>query len=341
MGDMTVPTASADPQIIQMATGHIVAQALYVVAELQIADHLSAGPRTAAALAEATRTDASSLHRLLRMLTGLGLFTQTADGAFATTPLGDSLRSDAPGCARAMVRMIGGPTIWRACGELLHAVKTGTSGFDKAIGQPVFGYFAEHGDEAAVFNDAMIGFHGSEPGAVAAGYDFSTVGTLVDVGGGTGNLLMTILGAYPSVRGVLYDLAHVIGPARQAIEQRGLAGRCELKQGSFFDAIPSGGDAYLMSHIIHDWDEAKALAILGNCRRAMPRDGRLLLVEMVIPPGDEMHPAKLLDVTMMMATGGRERTADEYRDLYRKAGFELVRIVPTASAVSVVEGRPT
>ena len=148
-GDMTVHTASADPQIVQMATGHLVSQALFVIAELGIADHLKAGPRTAAALAEKTGTDASSLHRLLRTLTGLGLFTQGPDGAFATTPLGDSLRSDSPGCARAMVRMIAGPTMSRACGELLHAVKTGTSAFDKAIGQPVFGYLAQHADEAA------------------------------------------------------------------------------------------------------------------------------------------------------------------------------------------------
>jgi hypothetical protein len=339
-GDLAVPATSADPQIIQMATGHIVAQALYVMAELRIADQLAGGPRSAGALADLTNTDAAALYRLLRMLTGLGLFTQNADGEFATTPLGDSLRSDAPGCARALVRMIGGPTMCRASGELLHAVKTGTTAFDKAIGEPVFGYLAQHPDEAAIFNDAMIGFHGSEPAAVAAGYDFSSIGTLVDVGGGTGNLLMTVLEAYPAVRGVLYDLPHVIAHARPAIERRGLTGRCEVKEGSFFDSIPPGGDAYLMSHIIHDWDETKALAILGNCRRAMNGHGRLLLVEMVIPPGDEMHPAKLLDVTMLMATGGRERTADEYRELYRKAGFELTRVVPTASPVSVVEGRP-
>jgi hypothetical protein len=331
--------ASAAPEIVQMATGHIVAQALYVAAELRIADHLADGSRTAAALADATHADPAALYRLLRTLTGVGLFTQTADGEFATTPLGESLRSDAPGCAGAMVRMIAGPTLFRACGELLHAVKTGGTAFDKALGQPVFGYFAEHADEAAVFNDAMIGFHGSEPPAVAAGYDFSKIGTLIDVGGGTGNLLMTILEAYPMVRGVLYDLPHVVAHARQAIERRGLTARCEVKEGSFFDAIPTGGDAYLMSHIIHDWDEGKCLSILGNCRRAMGRDARLLLVEMVIPPGDEMHPAKLLDLTMLIATGGRERTADEYRDLYAKAGFELTRVVPTASPVSVVEGR--
>jgi hypothetical protein len=339
-GNAAVQSTSAHPQIIQMATGSIVAQALYAVAELCIADHLSAGPRSAAALAAATGTDTSSLYRLLRMLTGLGLFTQNTAGEFATTPLGATLRSDDAGCARAMVRMLTGPTVARATNELLHAVKTGTTAFDKALGQPVFDYFGEHPEEAAVFNDAMIGFHGSEPAAVAAGYDFSDVGTLVDVGGGTGNLLMTILEAYPTVRGVLYDMPHVIAHARQAIDRRGLTARCDVKEGSFFDSIPAGGDAYLMSHIIHDWDEPKALAILDNCRRAMNGHGRLLLVEMVIPAGDEMHPAKLLDVTMLIATGGRERTADEYRELYRTAGFELARIVPTASPVSVVEGRP-
>ena len=334
-----VPT-SADPLIIQMASGHIVSNALYVVCELRIPDHLAAGARTAADLAAATGTDPRALGRVLRLLTGLGLFADAGEGRFTTTPLGASLRSDEPGCASAMVRMLAGPTMNRAIGELLHSVRTGGTGFEQAMGQSAFPYFAGHPEEAATFNDAMIGFHGAEPAAVAAGYDFSGIGTLVDVGGGTGNLLLTLLEANPAMRGVVYDQRHVAAQASAAIGKRGLASRCEFVEGNFFESIPSGGDAYLMSHIIHDWTEPQALTILANCHRAMDGKGRLLLVEMVVPTGAEMHPSKLLDVVMLAVTGGRERTAEEYRELYAQAGFELTRVVPTASAASIVEGRP-
>jgi hypothetical protein len=333
-------STSADPLIIQMASGHIVSNALYVACELRIPDHLAAGPRTAADLAAATGTDAQSLGRVLRLLTGLGLFADVGEGRFTTSPLGASLRSDDPGCAGAMVRMLAGPTMNRAIGELLHSVRTGATGFEHAMGQAAFPYFAEHPEEAATFNDAMIGFHGAEPAAVASGYDFSGIGTLVDVGGGTGNLLMTVLEANPAMRGVVYDQPYIAAQARAAIENRGLASRCEFVEGNFFESIPSAGDAYLMSHIIHDWAEPQALTILGNCHRAMDGKGRLLLVEMVVPAAAAMHPSKLLDLVMLAVTGGRERTAEEYRELYAHAAFELTRVVPTASAVSIVEGRP-
>jgi hypothetical protein len=336
----TAASTSADPVIIQMASGHIVSNALYVACELQIPDHLVAGPRTAADLALATGTDPQALGRVLRLLKGLGLFADAGEGRFTTTPLGASLRSDDPGCARAMVRMLAGPTMNRAIGELLHSVRTGGTGFEHAMGQAAFPYFAEHPEEAATFNDAMIGFHGAEPAAVASAYDFSGIGTLVDVGGGTGNLLMTVLEANPAMRGIVYDQRYVAAQARVAMEKRGLASRCEFVEGNFFESIPPGGDAYLMSHIIHDWTEPQALTILANCRRAMGGKGRLLLVEMVVPTGAEMHPSKLLDLVMLTVAGGRERTAEEYRELYAQAGFELTGIVPTGSAVSIVEGRP-
>jgi ubiquinone/menaquinone biosynthesis C-methylase UbiE len=187
----------------------------------------------------------------------------------------------------------------------------------------------------------MIAFHGGEPPAVAAAYDFSGVGTIVDVGGGTGNLLTTILLANAEARGVLYDRPHVAVEARALIASRGLSARCTVSEGSFFDAVPEGADAYLLSHIIHDWDEASCLKILTACRRAMKADGRLLVVEMVIPPGNDFHPSKLSDMIMLAFTpGGCERTAPEYAALFAKAGLALSRVVPTASPVSVVEARP-
>jgi hypothetical protein len=336
----TEPALPPHVQVIQMAGGHIVAKAIYALAELAIADQLSEGPRTADDLAGATNTHAPSLYRLLRFAASLGFFVEDETRRFALTPLGAALRSDAPGCARSTVRMLGGPFMWPAVGEMLHSLETGEPAFEKAQGQPVFDFLGQRPEQARIFNEAMIGFHGAEPPAVAAGYDFSGIRTLVDVGGGTGNLLTTILEVYPTLHGVLFDLPHVAAEARQRIAVKGLADRCEVKEGSFFESIPAGADAYMMSHIIHDWDEAKCLTILGHCRRALGDGGRLLLVEMVIPPGNDFHPSKLLDVIMMTVPGGKERTADEYHQLFARAGFELTRVVPTASPVSVVEGRP-
>jgi cyclopropane fatty-acyl-phospholipid synthase-like methyltransferase len=211
---------------------------------------------------------------------------------------------------------------------------------EKAIGQSMFDYLSTQPEEATIFNEAMIGFHAGEKPAVAAAYDFSGIQRLVDVGGGTGNLLATILLANPELRGVLYDLAHVVAEARHQIEMNNLSERCEIVSGSFFDSVPSGGDAYLLSHIVHDWEEQKCLKILENCRRAMPDNGRLLLVEWVMPSGNDLHPAKFLDLTMLVYTGGRERTEEEYAALFAKSGFKLTRVVPTQSPASVIEAQP-
>jgi hypothetical protein len=185
----------------------------------------------------------------------------------------------------------------------------------------------------------MIGIHGAEPSAVAAAYDFSGLKTLVDVGGATGNLLTTILGRYPKSRGILYDLPHVVRDAPALIEARGLTDRVTIEAGSFFERVPTGGDAYLLSHVIHDWSEEQCLTVLGHCRRAMHPDSRLLLIEMVLPPGDTPHPGKMLDMMMLVGPGGQERTEQEYGTLLAKAKLRLTRVVPTESAVSVVEAR--
>ncbi|MGH8232378.1 MAG: methyltransferase, partial [Steroidobacteraceae bacterium] len=184
---------------------------------------------------------------------------------------------------------------------------------------------------------SMVGFHGGEPPAVAEAYDFSQFRTVVDVGGATGHMLATLLARYPSVHGVLFDLPHVVGDAAALIGERGLTDRIAIESGSFFDAVPADGDAYILSHIIHDWSEVQCLTILGNCRKVMRPDGRVLLVEMVLPPGDSMHPGKILDMLMLLAPGGQERSEEEYRALLGKAGLRLARVVPTESAVSVVE----
>ena len=328
----------APEPIIQMALGHLIARALYAVVELDIPDRLASGARSADDLAAETSTHGPSLHRLLRTMSGLGYFDQEADGRFALTPLGAALQTGAPGYANSLVRTLAGPIGWNTLGLMSHSVATGEPAADKALGASIFDYLATRPVEATQFNELMIAFHGAEPPAVAAAYDFSGIRTLVDVGGGTGNLLTTILLAHPGVAGVLYDLPHVAAQARARIADQGLADRCAVAEGSFFEGVPEGGDAYVMSHIIHDWDEARCLTILGHCRRAMGPSGRLLLVEMVVPAGNTFHQSKLSDLIMLTFTpGGRERTEQEYATLFAKAGLKLTRVTPTASAVSVIE----
>jgi hypothetical protein len=323
-----------------MAGGHVIAKALYAAAELGIADHVADGARTADDLASQTGAHAPSLYRVLRTLTAFGVFDQDSQGRFSVTPLGATLQSGASSHTRAAVRMLSSPLMWGALGEFMHSVRTGSTGMEKAFGKPVFDMLAVAPEQSTIFNEAMIGFHGDEPPAVAAAYDFSAIRTLVDVGGGTGNLLLTILAAHPGVRGTLFDQPHVAAEARQTVAARGLTDRCEVIEGSFFAALPAGRDAYLLSHIIHDWDEAACVKILRRCREALPPAGRLLLVEQVIPDGNAFHSAKFLDMIMLAVAGGRERTAGEYGELVAKAGFTLTRVVPTPSAVSVVEATP-
>ena len=327
-------------QVVQMAGAHVISQAIWASAELGIADHLKDGPRSSDEIAQATRMHPPSLYRLMRSMAGFGFFVEEDGKRFSLTPLGAALQSDAPGNARSTVRHVAGLIMWKAFGEFLHSVKTGETAMKKAFGLPLFDYLDTDPEQATLFNEAMIGFHGVEPPAVAAAYDFSGIRKLVDVGGGTGNLLTTILLANPELKGMLYDQPHVTAEARRRIEMKGLSERCEVTEGSFFESVPSGGDAYMLSHIIHDWDEPRCLQILRNCRDAMGGQGRLLLVEMVIPPGNDFHSGKYFDLIMLAFAGGEERTEKEYATLFAKAGFNLTRVVPTQSPVSVIEARP-
>jgi hypothetical protein len=232
---------------------------------------------------------------------------------------------------------LAGEIFTQALDHLLYSVQTGKTSFEKAFGVPVFDWLANHPAEASMFSETMVGLHGAEPPAVAAAYDFAEFGKIIDVGGATGNLLSTILGRYPKPRGILFDLPHVVADAPELISARGLVNRINIESGSFFENVPSEGDVYLLSHIIHDWSEAQCLTILTNCRRAMQPDSRLLIIEMVLPTGDAPHPGKILDIIMLAVPGGQERTEPEYRALFDKAGFRLKRVVPTESAASVVE----
>lgn len=332
-------SASLPPnvQLIQMGTGHWVSRIVYVAAELNLADHLSAGPKSAADLAGPTGTDARSLHRLMRTLTGFGILSQDAANRFRLTSLGEALRSDAPGAARSTILSFGSKWAWDGFGELGYSVRTGKTGMSKAAGMELFDFLATDPVEAERFSEAMVGFHGGEPPAVAAAYDFSDFATIVDVGGATGNMLAHILTRHSRPRGILFDQAHVVAAAPELIASRGLTDRIAIEAGSFFERLPSGGDAYILSHIIHDWIEEQCLTILGHCRRAMSPSAKLLIVEFVLPEGDAPHLGKLADMVMLALPGGEERTAAEYGALLGKAGFTLNRVVPTESPVSIVE----
>ena len=333
-------TAPPHAQLIQMATAYWGSRAVYVAARLGLADHLAGQPRTAADVAAQTGTHPPSLHRLMRTLAGLGILEEGARHEFGLTPLGDALRSGAPGSALSTVLALAGDWWWRAWEHLPYCVETGETGMQRATGTSIFEFLAQHPAEAAYFNDAMVGFHGDEPAAVAEAYDFSGLGTIVDVGGGTGNLVAAILQRYAGVRAVLADRPHVLREAPALLGPCGVADRVALEAIDFFTTVPAGGDAYLLSHVVHDWDEGRCLTILRHCRRAMTPASRLLIVEMVLAAGNAPHPGKMLDLAMLVMPGGQERTEEEYAALVAKAGFALTRVVPTRSAVSVLEAAP-
>jgi hypothetical protein len=273
----------------------------------------------------------------MRTLAHLGILEQDETDRFGLTPLGEALRTGAPGAARPTVLTVASDWWSRGFGQLLYSVQTGKSGFEKTLGIPVFDWLAKNPQEASLFSETMVGFHGAEPPAVAAAYDFSDLPIIVDVGGATGNLLSAILARYPASRGILYDLPHVVCDAPALLKARGCADRVRIQSGSFFERVPSGADAYLLSHIIHDWSEEQNLTILGNCRRAMKPGSRLLIVEMVLPSNGQRHPGKMLDLMMLVGPGGRERTEPEYATLLNRAGLRLTKVVQTESAVSVIE----
>jgi hypothetical protein len=342
MSTVARPEAQATPPeavIAQLLLSQMVPRLINLAAVLKLPDHLSDGPRTAEDLALRTGTHAPALYRVLRTMASLGLFTEEADDRFALQPLGAVLKTGTTSHAAALI--IGGDPCTRSLDHFLHSAQTGQAGFEQAFGQPLFEWLGANPEQASLFNLTMIGFHGTEPPAVAEAYDFSSFETIADIGGSTGNMLSAILSRHAGPRGILFDLPHVVAEAPAFLRQQGLADRVRVEGGSFFDSVPGGADAYVLSHIIHDWNPEQCQTILGNCRRAMPANGRLLLVEMVLPEGDAPHPGKLLDMLMLTVPGGEERTPPQYSALLDQAGFQMMRVVPTASLVSIVEAVPS
>ena len=325
--------------LLQMMTGYWVSQSVYIAAKLGIADLVADGPRRVDELGAATQTHAPSLHRLLRALASVGVFTEAAPGTFALTPLAGLLRSGTPDSMRALA-ITYNEEMYQAWGDMLSSIRTGRPAFEHHFGMPVFTYFAQHPEPSRVFNEAMTAWTHQLVGAVVDAYDFSPFGTVVDVGGGQGALLASILQRHPHTRGVLFDQPHVAAEAREHLTAAGVADRCTAVGGDFFTEVPAGGDAYVLSQIVHDWDDERCTAILRQCRRVMPAHGRLLIIELVLPPGDEPFFGKWLDLHMLAIPGGRERTAEEYGTLLRTADLALTRVVPTPPGPSVVEAVP-
>ncbi|MDT4969259.1 MAG: hypothetical protein QOJ64_3996 [Acidobacteriota bacterium] len=334
-----VAGSDVPPQAImmQMITGAWVSQLIYVAARLGIADLLKDGPRSADELAGSTKTDAPTLYRVMRALASLGIFAEDENKRFSMTPLATPLQAG-PGSLRAMALHLAERPSWLAWGDLLYSVQTGKTAFPHVHGQEIFTYYAEHPESSEPFNQAMTNFSETVIAALIKSYDFSAATRLVDVGGGHGSLLAAVLKANPDMKGVLYDLSPAAEGAKQRVAEEGLADRCEVMAGDFFESVPAGGDTYIMKHIIHDWDEERAIAILKNCHRAMADDGRLLLIEAVIAPGNEPSLGKLMDINMLVLPGGRERTEKEYAELFSRVGFRLTKVTPTESPVSVIEG---
>ena len=332
-----MPEPTPRDQMVQLLTGYWVSQAVYVAAELALADRLVAGPRTAEELAEVTGTHAPSLYRLLRALGSVGVITEGEDRRFSLTPLGECLRSDVPGSQRATARMMVGQ-FYDAWGDLLGSVRTGRPAFQERHGHSFFEHLTAYPEQAQVFDEAMTAFNDRKTTAMLEAYDFSGISVLADIGGGNGSTLVSVLRMYPEMRGIVFDLPGVVGRAETEVQATGLSERCRVVAGNFLESVPAGADAYLLRHILHNWDEEQAVAILRKVRQAMCAGARLLVVEGVIPPGNEPMFGKLMDLTMLVVHGGRERTEDEFRCLFETAGFNLTRVVPTASDVSVIEG---
>ena len=330
------PMSNSASDLDRMITGYWISQAIYAAAKFDIADHLKDGPKSAEVLAEATSTHPDALYRLLRALASVGIFAQNEEGLFELTPLAEPLRSDVPDSKRALALMSGDEQ-FKAWTEIEYSIRTGEIAFDKVFGKPIFDYLGEHPDKARIFDAAMVGIHGRESDAIAKAYDFTGINVVADIGGGNGSQMIGLLRHEQDLKGIIFDLPHVIEHAKTNVEKAGLTDRCELVGGSFFESIPAGADLYMMRHIIHDWHEDKALAILRNCHTAMPEGGKLLVIESVIPPGNGPFGGKFLDLVMLLIPGGKERTEDEYRTLFAKAGFELSRVIPTDTEVSIVE----
>ncbi len=330
------------PQVgmLELASGFMSTHAVYAAARLGIADLLADGPLSADDIAAETGSDPDATYRLLRACATFGVFTEDGDGRFSLTPLADALRSGTPDSVLPVVLMLGAPQYQGPWGRLVDTVQTGRPGAELAFGRPMWEHLDEDPEFATTFNDAMTCLSAMDWPTVATAYDFTPYSTIVDIGGGHGQLLALMLDAVPGAKGILQEREKLVGAAEAHLREAGVLGRCRIEAGSFFETAPTDGDLYVLRRVIHDFDDERAVEILSTLRRNMPRGSTLLLLESVVPTGSSPHFAKTLDLDMMIFVGGRERTERQFATLLDRAGFRLARVVPTVSMISVIEAVP-
>lgn len=324
-------------QVIMLARSYATSACLHTAAKFGIADLLSSGPKPVSELARESKANEDALYRVLRALASINVFRETAPRTFVNTPISETLRSDIAGSTRDAVLFMADELHMRIYSELPYTVDTGGTAFRKITGMEPFEFFHQNSEENRLFNSAMTSISaGAVPSALQA-YDFGESGTLADIGCGHGALLAGILQKHRGLRGIAFDLPNVVEGAKPRIESLGLASRCEVLGGSFFEGVPAA-DSYVMKSIIHDWDDARAITILKNCAKSMRSpNGKVLLVELLIAPGNEPGMSKWIDIEMLLIAGGRERTEAEYADLFSKAGLRLARVVRTQLPFCVIE----
>jgi O-methyltransferase domain/Dimerisation domain len=343
---MTTQSPTMQPEVppqqvmLQLISGFWISRGIYVAAKLGIPDLLASGPKSSQQLASATGTHARSLQRIMRALLSVGVFAEGPNGSFALNPISETLCTNVPGSVRWFAISELGEEHYPAWGDLMHSVKTGGIAFDHTFGMDIWEFFRTHPENAELFNNSMSMMTAMANEEILKNYDFSSIEKIVDVGGGHGGLITSILKANPSMCGVLFDAESVVKGARGKLDAAGLAERCETVAGDFFNAVPEGGHAYIMKWIIHDWDDERATTILKNCRKAMKPEGRVLVVDVVIPQSNEPHFGKFIDLNMLVMTGGLERTEEEFRQLLEASGLRLTRVVPTQTPFSIVESVP-
>jgi hypothetical protein len=327
-------------ELTHLVNGYQVSQAIHVAVVLGIADHLRDAPRSSGDLAAATGAHPQSLYRLLRALAAVGIFQEDGERRFSLTEMGHCLRSDTANSIAGWASLVGRPYYWQSWGHLLHSVRTGENAFRDLHGSDVWAYRSEHPEESVIFDRAMTALSRGVGGAIIAAYDFGSCGCIVDIGGGQGLLLADLLATRNSLHGILLDLPHVVSRAEALLRNKGVAERCQIVGGNFFEKVPAGGDLYMLKAILHDWGDEDAIRILRVCRRAAKPEGRLLVIERVLGAPNEAPDGKFSDLNMLVAPGGQERTREEFAALLATAGFTLARVIPTGTRHSLIEATP-
>jgi len=333
-------TDSVDQILVQLLTGMWATQAVATAARLGIADRLASGPKTAAEVASEAGADPGAMRRLMRALASVGVLLPSGSGRYELTPVGERLRSDRPDTFKDMFIAETDEVHWQSWGRMLDAVRTGDPRPEAVFGMPAFDYYAKNPAEGEQFGRAMENVSRFVAHAVLEAYDFSGAGTIMDVGGGNGSMALAILERYPKLKGIVFDLPYIGEPAKERMRAAGAADRCRFEAGSFFERVPAGADLQILKFILHDWDDEESVTLLNSCRAAIAPEARLLIIEQLVPEEIKPEMVHLMDLNMLVMTGGLERTTKEYEDLLDRAGFRVTRVIPTASPFSLIEAKP-